>query len=92
MLILGANGRLGSMVTRHLLRTHGKEMKEVFAAVHFVGQATTRGYGRLSWYKVGAENGRGTIGAAWSRDDANASFDYDPEVMAGYNLNKLHVV
>ena len=54
VLILGANGRLGSMVTRHLLRTHGKETKEVLAAVHFVGQATTRGYGRLSWYEVGA--------------------------------------
>ena len=92
VLILGANGRLGSMVTRHLLRTHGKELKEVVAAVHFVGQATTRGYGRLS-YEVGAEDGVGTIGAAWApEDERNASFEYDPVTMSGYNLNKLRLV
>jgi len=91
VLILGANGRLGSMITRHLLRSH-PELKEVVAAVHFVGQATTRGYGRLS-YEVGAEDGRGTIGAAWSgEEERNASFEYDPEVMGGYNLNKLRIV
>lgn len=91
VLILGANGRLGSMVTRHLLRSH-PEVKEVVAAVHYVGQATTRGYGRLS-YEVGAEDGIGTIGAAWSsEDERNASFRFDPEVMGGYNLDKLRVV
>ncbi|KAL9184195.1 hypothetical protein ACHAXT_002281 [Thalassiosira profunda] len=91
VLILGANGRLGSMVTRYLLRTH-PEVKEVVAAVHYVGQATTRGYGRLS-YEVGAEDGVGTIGAAWSgEDERNASFIYGPETMAGYNLNKLRIV
>lgn len=91
VLVVGANGRLGSMVTRHLLRSH-PEVKEVVAAVHYVGQATTRGYGRLS-YEVGAEDGRGSIGAAWSgEDERNASFEYDAEVMAGYNLNKLRVV
>lgn len=91
ILIVGANGRLGSMVTRHLLRTH-PEVKEVVAAVHYVGQATSRGYGRLS-YEVGAEDGIGTIGAAWSGpDEYVASFKYDPETMGGYNLNKLRVV
>jgi hypothetical protein len=91
VLVVGANGRLGSMVTRHLLRSH-PEVKEVVAAVHYVGQATTRGYGRLS-YEVGAEDGRGSIGAAWSEEDErNASFEYDAEVMGGYNLNKLRVV
>ncbi|KAL3779446.1 hypothetical protein HJC23_012723 [Cyclotella cryptica] len=91
ILIVGANGRLGSMVTRHLLRSH-PEVQEVVAAVHYVGQATTRGYGRLS-YEVGAEDGRGSIGAAWSgEDERNASFEYDAEVMGGYNLNKLRVV
>ena len=91
VLILGANGRLGSMITRHLLRTH-PELKEVVAAVHYVGEATTRGYGRLS-YEVGAEDGIGTIGAAWSpEDERNASFQYDPETMSGYNLNKLRIV
>ena len=91
VLVVGANGRLGSMVTRYLLRTYGNEIKEVVAACHYVGQATTRGYGRLS-YEVGAEDGVGTIGAAWDGEDANASFQYDPETMDGYNLNKLRIV
>ncbi|KAL7528678.1 hypothetical protein ACHAXR_002568 [Thalassiosira sp. AJA248-18] len=92
ILILGANGRLGSMITRHLLRTHGTEVSEVVAAVHYVGQATTRGYGRLS-YEVGAEDGVGTIGSAWSsEEDRNAQFMFDPETMGGYNLNKLRIV
>jgi len=92
VLILGANGRLGSMITRYLLRTHGSEIKEAVAAVHFVGQATTRGYGRLS-YEVGAEDGVGTIGSAWSsEDERNASFEFDPETMGGYHLNKLRIV
>eukprot|EP00956_Cyclotella_meneghiniana_P002084 scaffold2340_cov64-Cyclotella_meneghiniana.AAC.4 len=93
ILITGANGRLGSMITRHLLRSRGSEMKEVIAAVHYVGSsATTRGYGRLS-YEVGAEDGIGSIGPAWSgEDERNASFQYDDEVMKGYNLHKLRVV
>jgi len=92
VLVVGANGRLGSMVTRHLLRTYGEELKEVVAAVHYVGQATSRGWGRLS-YEVGAEDGVGTIGAAWSNEDErNASFEFDPEVMGGYYLNKLRLV
>ena len=92
VLVVGANGRLGSMVTRHLLRTHGEELKEVVAAVHYVGQATSRGWGRLS-YEVGAEDGVGNIGAAWSNEDErNASFEFDPEVMGGYYLNKLRLV
>jgi len=92
VLVVGANGRLGSMVTRHLLRTHGEELKEVVAAVHYVGQATSRGWGRLS-YEVGAEDGVGTIGAAWSpEDERNASFEFDPEIMGGYFLNKLRLV
>jgi len=88
VLVVGSNGRLGSMVTRYLLRNH-PEVKEVVAAVHFVGQATSRGYGRLS-YEVGAEDGVGTIGAAWS-EDRNASFEY-ADYMKDYNLNKLRVM
>jgi len=92
ILIVGANGRLGAMVTRHLLRTHGSDVKEVVAACHYIGEATTRGYGRLS-YEVGAEDGVGSIGAAWSsEEERNASFEYNPQVMGGYNLNKLRVV
>ena len=91
VLIVGANGRLGSMITRHLLRTH-PEVKEVVAAVHYVGRATSRGWGRLS-YEVGAEDGKGSIGAAWApEEERNASFMFDPEVMSGYNLNKLRIV
>jgi nucleoside-diphosphate-sugar epimerase len=91
VLVVGANGRLGSMVVRHLLRSH-PEVKEVVAAVHYVGTASTRGYGRLS-YEVGAEDGIGTIGSAWSgEDESTARFVYDPKVMSGYNLNKLRVV
>lgn len=90
ILIVGANGRFGSMVTRHLLRSH-PEVKEVVAAVHYVGQATTRGYGRLS-YEVGAEDGKGTIGAAWDEESSNASIMFDPQVMSNYNLDKLRIV
>ena len=90
ILIVGANGRLGSMVTRHLLRSH-PEVKEVVAAVHYVGQSsTTRGYGRLS-YEVGAEDGIGTIGPAWDTE-SNASFMFDSQIMSTYNINKLRIV
>lgn len=90
VLVVGANGRLGSMVTRYLLRTH-PEVKEVVAAVHYVGQATSRGYGRLS-YEVGAEDGVGYIGAAWSpEEERNARFEFS-EAMRSYNLQNLRVV
>jgi nucleoside-diphosphate-sugar epimerase len=92
VLVVGANGRLGSMVVRRLLRYH-PELREVVAAVHYVGTSSTRGYGRLS-YEVGAEDGIGTIGPAWGGGDdgSNARFVYDPNVMSGYNLNKLRIV
>ena len=91
VLVVGANGRHGSMVVRRLLRNH-PELREVVAAVHYVGTSSTRGYGRLS-YEVGAEDGIGTIGPAWGGDDeSNARFVYDPNVMSGYNLNKLRIV
>jgi hypothetical protein len=96
ILILGANGRLGSMITRYLLRTH-PEVKEVVAAVHYVpptgSSSTTRGYGRLS-YEVGAEDGIGSIGPIWSNkdDEYNASFQYNPDTMSVYNLQKLRIV
>jgi len=88
VLVVGANGRLGSMVVRYLLRNH-PEVKEVLASVHYVGEATSRGYGRLS-YEVGAEDGIGRIGAAWS-EDREAYFEYSDE-MKDYNLDKLRVV
>lgn len=88
VLVVGANGRLGSMVTRYLLRNF-PEVGEVVAAVHYVGEASTRGYGRLS-YEVGAEDGVGSIGAAWS-EERDATFQFSDE-MKSYNLQNLRVV
>jgi len=88
ILVCGANGRVGSMVCRYLLRNF-PELKEVVAAVHYVGEASSRGYGRLS-YEVGAEDGVGNIGAIWS-EDRDAYFEYSDE-MKDYNLSKLRVI
>lgn len=75
------------MVCRYLLRNNPNT--KVLAAVHYVGDSSSRGYGRLS-YEVGAEDGAGTIGAPWS-EDRNASFMYTDE-MKDYNLQNLRVV
>ena len=90
VLVVGANGRLGSMVCRHLLRNNPNT--EVVACVHYIGEdsPTSRGYGRLS-YEVGAEDGVGSIGAAWSQEDRTATFEFAPE-MADYNLQNLRLV
>jgi hypothetical protein len=92
ILLVGANGRLGSMVCRRLLRQY-PEIANVVAMVHVVGEnsETSRGYGRLA-YEVGAEDGRGSIGPAWSAEDRTATFEFDEEVMTPYNLQKLRVV
>jgi len=91
VLVAGANGRLGSMVCRYLLRNHPST--QVVAAVHYVGEnsPTSRGYGRLS-YEVGAEDGVGSIGPAWSADERTASFEYDANSMEDYNLRNLRIV
>jgi hypothetical protein len=88
VLVVGANGRLGSMVCRYLLRNNPET--EVVACVHYVGEASSRGYGRLS-YEVGAEDGVGSIGAAWSGDDRVATFEY-ADYMKDYNLQNLRLV
>ena len=90
VLVVGANGRLGSMVVRHLLRTN--PTTEIVAAVHVVGEnsSTARGYGRLA-YEIGAEDGVGSIGPAWSADDRVASFEYTSD-MESYNLQNCRVV
>ena len=93
VLVAGANGRLGSLVCRYLLRNH-PEIGEVVAAVHVVGEnsPTARGYGRLS-YEVGAEDGIGSIGPAWSSsEERTATFQFNGETMGGYNLHKLRIV
>ena len=89
VLVVGANGRLGSMICKDLLRNHGSEIQELIAAVHFVGEASTRGWGRLS-YEIGAEDGRGSIGAAWS-EERDATFEYTQD-MQEYHLNKVRIV
>lgn len=90
ILVVGANGRLGAMVCRYLLRNYPET--QVRAAVHYVGEEspTSRGYGRLS-YEIGAEDGVGTIGPAWSADDRTASFMYSDE-MKDYNLQNIRVI
>ena len=93
VLVVGANGRLGSMVCRYLLRTYPNT--QVVAAVHVVSEnsSTARGYGRLS-YEVGAEDGIGRIGPAWrsdDNDDRTATFEYSEE-MKNYNLQNLRVM
>jgi hypothetical protein len=65
-LVVGANGRgLGSIswsvFTPPSVRTTHPEVREVLVAVHYVGMATARGYGRLS-HGVGAEDDFGSIG------------------------------
>jgi hypothetical protein len=61
--------------------------------VHVVGEnsETSRGYGRLA-YEVGAEDGRGSIGPAWSAEERTATFEFDEEIMTPYNLQKLRIV
>jgi len=87
VLVIGANGRVGSKVCRYLLRNFPQT--NVVAAVHTVGENSSRGYGRLS-YEVGAEDGQGYIGAAWS-EDREAYYEYTDD-MKDYNLQNLRVV
>ena len=92
ILMVGSNGRLGSMVCRRLLRQY-PEIANVVAMVHVVGEnsETSRGFGRLA-YEVGAEDGRGSIGPAWSAEDRTATFEFDEEYMTPYHLEKLRIV
>jgi len=92
ILLVGSNGRLGSMVCRRLLREF-PEIANVVAMVHVVGEnsETSRGFGRLA-YEVGAEDGRGSIGPAWSAEDRTATFEFDEEIMKPYHLEKLRIV
>ena len=59
--VAGANGRVGSMVCRELLRKH----KQVTVRALMRNAADPfEGYGRLS-YEVGAEDGKMDIAPAW---------------------------
>ena len=86
ILVIGSNGRLGKMVVRDILRNlcgPKSPSLNVIAGVH-----DARRVNSLS-YEVGAEDGKGSIGAAWS-DQKTATFEWTPE-MRGYNLEKLTV-
>ena len=75
--VYGANGLLGSYLTRTVLRT---TPSRVFAHVHDASRSS-----KLS-YTVGAEDGQGTIQPAWrSREQ---SMSYTPS-MRDYGLDRL---
>lgn len=91
--VAGANGRVGSMVCRELLRKHPQVT--VRALVRTATEAY-QGYGRLS-YVVGAEDGKMEIKSAFRIDEdtggvaAPAKLQFDPDVQAGYGLDRLEV-
>ena len=77
--VAGANGRVGSMVCRELLRNH--PLVTVRALVRSASDPY-QGYGRLS-YEVGAEDGRMSLDSAFSlggggRFAAPTSYDRRP--------------
>ncbi|GMI47894.1 hypothetical protein TrCOL_g4175 [Triparma columacea] len=91
VLIIGANGSLGSIITRQILRaffpppTPVPSSFRVYACVHDYSRSS------LLSYEVGAEDGVGTIGPAWDPSSRDATFEYDSKTMSGYNLDKLTV-
>lgn len=91
--VAGANGRVGAKVCRELLRKHPNV--RVCALVRDASDPY-QGYGRLS-YEVGAEEGKGSISAAWLRDEETGRFlspatmEFDPVVQGGYGLDRLDI-
>lgn len=91
--VAGANGRVGSMVVRELLRNHPQV--QVRALVRDATQAY-QGYGRLS-YEVGAEDGKMEIKSAFRIDDESGRFaspatmEFDEEVQRSYGLDRLEI-
>ena len=91
--VAGANGRVGSMVVRELLRNHPQVT--VRALVRSAADPW-EGYGRLS-YEVGAEDGKMELAPAWRMNEesgrfaAPASIEFDESVQAGYGLERLEL-
>lgn len=90
--VAGANGRVGSMVCKELLRNHPRV--KVRALVRDAYNAF-EGYGRLS-YEVGAEDGKMDIQAAWKQDEEGrflspATMEFDDAVQASYGLDRLEI-
>ena len=91
--VAGANGRVGSMVARELLRNHPQVT--VRALVRSASDPY-QGYGRLS-YEVGAEDGKMDLRPAWMMDEetgryaAPATIEFDPETQGNYGLDRLEI-
>ena len=90
--VAGANGRVGSMVCRELLRNHPQVTVRAL-----VRSATDpyQGYGRLS-YEVGAEEGKMDIAPAWRIGDGggfseSVTVEFDEERQSGYGLDRLEI-
>ncbi len=67
-----------------------------YLCIYIFREASTRGYGRLS-YEVGAEDGKGFINAAWNSNNSdegnnNAAYFEFTDEMKSYNLQNLRVV
>ena len=90
--VAGANGRVGSMVCRELLRNHPQV--SVRALVRDASNPW-EGYGRLS-YEVGAEDGKMDLRPAWQMGEegrfaAPATMEFDADVQSGYGLDRLEL-
>ena len=89
--VAGANGRVGSMVCRELLRKH--KQVTVRALVRSASDPY-QGYGRLS-YEVGAEDGKMELRPAWQINEDGvmgaASIEFDEDVQGGYGLDRLEI-
>lgn len=89
--VAGANGRVGSMVCRELLRNHPQV---TVRALVRSAKDPYQGYGRLS-YEVGAEDGKMELNPAWRQDEdgrfGTMSMEFDEDVQANYGLDRLEI-
>ena len=90
--VAGANGRVGSMVCRELLRNHPQVTVRALVRDAY---NPYEGYGRLS-YEVGAEDGKMELQAAWRQGEDGgfaqpAKIEFDEDVQAGYGLDRLEI-
>lgn len=89
--VAGANGRVGSMVCRELLRSHPQVT--VRALIRDASNPF-EGYGKLS-YEVGAEDGQMDIAPAWRLGEEGLlgaqTTEFDPAVQSGYGLDRLEI-
>lgn len=90
VVVVGANGRVGSKVVTELLRKHSQV--RVRALVRSTRELS---YSQLS-YEVGAEDGRQDLRPALERDDDGAfgqrTLDYDVDVQGSYGLERLEII